>query len=147
MNREVLYCTLISVGCLFGILGLSRTIARDSRSRAAILHESRAAIYANLGADISVNLRENPDARFRVNATKFQDGKRPNALVVLPASDYNNAFNGDSQTLARSKIEDHYDTKFIIADTEDDILQWNDATSIDLLVLSGHGSPTSISLG
>ncbi len=135
MNRESIYWAAIGVASLIGVLGIARGISTYSKP-------SNAAVYENIGVD----LKRDPESRIRLNTFPFRDSPRKNALIVLPASDYNGAFDSDSQVIARSIIEDQYDTKILIADSEEDILQ-SDISSIDLLFISGHGNQVSIRFG
>lgn len=78
----------------------------------------------------------------------FQDTKKPNAIVIFPAEDYNEVFQLESVTTLFQKIKETYDVWVRFAITEQDVydalLYVPDA---ELLVIGGHGSTKSLSLG
>lgn len=82
----------------------------------------------------------------------FKDTKKPNALIVYPYSDWNGAFKTLMEYSWRDnsieKVKEHYDIRFIFAETEKDIyLAIKEMKNIDLLYINGHGERRSISLG
>jgi hypothetical protein len=72
--------------------------------------------------------------------------EKPNALVTLPASDYNGAFyENPGSRFFFQQLMSAYDVRFVLTRTENDlytaILQ---DPHIDFLMIQGHGTPQSI---
>ena len=79
---------------------------------------------------------------------KPQDSENPNALIVYPGSDYNGVFSGSRFSEMTNVIKASYDTRIVIANSEDELYKALDNTkNIDLLVINGHGSKQELTLG
>lgn len=91
--------------------------------------------------EMSVFLRENRNpTRY---ATKL-------AVVILPAADQNGAF--DRDTSVRSLVANGYTVRIAVAATDEEVAQFIEKVkqtqrSPDVIVIGGHGSPSSIHLG
>lgn len=82
------------------------------------------------------------------NLPQFKDGKKPNAIIVYPTSDWNGAFETEASIKLYDKIKNQYDTKMIITGVEQKVYEAiNSTPDVKLLILSGHGSPEILSLG
>ncbi len=78
----------------------------------------------------------------------FYDTRKPNALIVLPTADHNDAFYGESGRNFIKTILRQYDSQILIADTEKDVYAGlKFVPNISLASISGHGTKTTLSLG
>lgn len=78
----------------------------------------------------------------------YSDTEKPNAVVIFPINDYNKAFESDGEAELFEMIKENYDVWVKIVSQEDEVY---DAISyvpnIELLILGGHGTQTTLSLG
>jgi hypothetical protein len=82
-----------------------------------------------------------------LNTYKFKDTEKPNAVVMLPKDDYNGAFTNGCFISLRQKINNNYDAKFVIAETEDELYKaLEEVPDQELRVFFGHGTKTSLRL-
>jgi hypothetical protein len=80
-------------------------------------------------------------------ALAFRDTEKPNALLVYPMDD-SGAFENKAAIGIYSRIKEVYDVKTVIAATKKDVYAAIDKTpDIELLVLGGHGTSETLTLG
>jgi hypothetical protein len=78
----------------------------------------------------------------------FRDTDRPNAVVIYPTNDWNGAFENEQARAFFHSIKGEYDVLVRLAETEEDVYSAiNRVPDIELLILGGHGSEKSLSLG
>ncbi len=78
----------------------------------------------------------------------WTDTQKPNALIVLPKADWNGAFETKETNDLFREIAKAYDVAFRFAEKEIHVYQAISSISdIELLILAGHGSPLTLSLG
>ena len=78
----------------------------------------------------------------------FRDTGRPNMLYVVPAADLNGAFENDQSLQMYQNLSEVYDAYVLVASTESEVYEAiSSVPNIKLLVLSGHGSRSTIQLG
>jgi hypothetical protein len=79
---------------------------------------------------------------------EFIDTKKPNMLYVVPIADHNGAFENNYSLWFYKQLQNVYDTKAIIIQSESELYQTlSQIPDIELLVLSGHGSSTTMQFG
>ena len=82
------------------------------------------------------------------NEVNFRDTDRPNAIVIYPTNDWNGAFENEPARAFFHSIKDEYDVFVRIADTEEDVYRAiSRVPDTELLILGGHGSEKTLSLG
>lgn len=78
----------------------------------------------------------------------FQDIIKPKMLFVQGVKDWNGAFGKTTGKDFFKKIKGKYDVKFIFAENEKDIHSIpENLKDVELFILAGHGSKTTLSLG
>ncbi|MBM3200182.1 hypothetical protein FJZ53_04545 [Candidatus Woesearchaeota archaeon] len=79
---------------------------------------------------------------------KFNETSKPNAIMVYTTLDYGTAFETEEDLKLLENIKSHYDAYIVLVSTEQEIYQAIDnIPNAELLVLSGHGTPKTLSLG
>ena len=79
---------------------------------------------------------------------EFNDTAKPNAIVVYPTVDRVNAFQSENSVIFFKKLKEKYDIYVVIADTENEVYDAiNRVPRAELLVIGGHGSYKTLSLG
>lgn len=80
--------------------------------------------------------------------TYFQDTSKPNAVLIFPYSDWNHSFESPKTRELVQEIRKVYDLWVRVAEQEGTVYQaLAEISNIELLMLSGHGTATSLSLG
>ncbi len=80
--------------------------------------------------------------------TSFINSKKPNALLIYPTSDYNDAFEKKEAIALFHEIQKAYDVKVAFATEDNDVAPAIDSVpDIELLILGGHGTTTNLNLG
>lgn len=79
----------------------------------------------------------------------FAETEKPNALAIFPATDHNGAFSSSSLENFVRGLAEHYDVQPFVAAQEQEAYAAFDryASETDFLILFGHGTPRSLSLG
>lgn len=78
----------------------------------------------------------------------FSDSDKPNAILIYPYSDWNYNFSSIEMKELTQKLKENYDLWIKVAKKEETIyLTLEEVPNAELLILSGHGTPTSLSLG
>ena len=79
---------------------------------------------------------------------KFEDTRKPNALIVYPTSRKRGmAFENIGSLNLYGRIVKRYDTKVVIAGEEEDVYRaLQETPDIEFLFLNGHGQPEKLSL-
>lgn len=78
----------------------------------------------------------------------FANSEKPNALLIYPASDYNGAFESKEAVALFHEIQSVYDVKVAFAKQDGDIAAAiHSVPDIELLMVAGHGTPTTLNLG
>ncbi len=78
----------------------------------------------------------------------FKDTKKPNCVFIYPKRDKENAFDEKKAIEFFNKISSEYDVYVLFAETEKDVYNaLNKIQNIELLIIAGHGTYQSISLG
>ncbi len=78
----------------------------------------------------------------------FQDTKKPNAVFVYPTFDYNEAFETQEAIALFHAFQETYDSKVVFASTEEDAYAAiQSVPNIEFLVLTGHGTATTLMFG
>lgn len=69
----------------------------------------------------------------------FDDTSKPNAILIYPISDYNNAFTYTKNFI--NNLKEHYDIYFKIASNENQVYEaMKNVGNLDFLALFGHGT-------
>ncbi len=96
----------------------------------------------------SKELKERKLFLFRYEEGQFEDTNKPNAVIVYPTNDRNTAFETPESMRFFGMIREKYDIRLVIAEKEEEVYKAIDSTpDIELLILGGHGSENSLSLG
>ena len=78
----------------------------------------------------------------------FRDTPKPNAVIVYPTVDFFGVFEVEESLAFFHKIRKAYDLSVAVASREEQVYQAvHDVPNIRLLILGGHGGPTTLSLG
>ncbi|MBI5398499.1 hypothetical protein HZB03_03470 [Candidatus Woesearchaeota archaeon] len=78
----------------------------------------------------------------------FHDTEKPNALLIYPSADGNGAFYDVSSQKFLANVKEKYDVGVLVATVEQEVYAAIDEIpTIELLVLSGHGTKDSLRLG
>ncbi len=78
----------------------------------------------------------------------FQDTQKPNAVIVVGSEDPLGALENEDSIEFFKKVIDTYDTHTRIIEREEQLYEAiSEVPDIELLVISGHGSPKGIALG
>lgn len=81
-------------------------------------------------------------------AVSFSDSDKPNAILIFPYSDWNYNFSSSEMRELTQKLKESYDLWVKVAKQEETLyLALEEVPDAELLILSGHGTPTSLSLG
>lgn len=83
------------------------------------------------------------------NIARFRDDtSKPNAVFILPSVDYNGAFVEDNKTKLYEELTRSYDVLLITVRDQNELCSaLLSVPNIELAVISGHGSPSSLQLG
>ncbi|MFP4403361.1 MAG: DUF4347 domain-containing protein [Candidatus Woesearchaeota archaeon] len=82
----------------------------------------------------------------KINNLNLTNNNKPNALIIYPLDDYNNAFYNNKNELI-SKIKEEYNTKMIVAQRKEEIYSTlKNSKDLSLLILAGHGQKKYINL-
>lgn len=80
--------------------------------------------------------------------SSFTDSKKPNALLIYPTSDHNNAFENYDAVALFHQIQNGYDVQVAFAEQESEIATAiASVPNIEFLMLAGHGTATTLNLG
>ncbi|MBI4447453.1 DUF4347 domain-containing protein [Candidatus Woesearchaeota archaeon] len=80
--------------------------------------------------------------------TNFEDSAKPNAVIILPSNDWNNAFANDPSIAFYKDLLKNYDTWVRVAETDQEVYQsLQTIPNIELLILSGHGEKKALHIG
>ncbi len=78
----------------------------------------------------------------------LEKSDKPNALVVFPLADWNGGIYNHSNKKLIKKIQEEYNTRVIVAQNENEVYCAIESDpNIELLMIQGHGSKTTLSLG
>ncbi|MBI2138253.1 hypothetical protein HYU13_01570 [Candidatus Woesearchaeota archaeon] len=83
---------------------------------------------------------------------RYSNTEKPEALIVLPRTDWNGAFSIEEARKIYSEIIENYDAMIIEAENEDEMYEamehtYKESGQISLLVIVGHGSRFTTSFG
>ncbi|HLD72227.1 MAG TPA: hypothetical protein VJA23_01445 [Candidatus Nanoarchaeia archaeon] len=81
-------------------------------------------------------------------AISFADSDKPNALLIFPYSDWNYNFSSSEMRELTQKLKESYDLLVKVANQEETFYSaLEEVPDAELLILSGHGTASSLSLG
>jgi hypothetical protein len=77
-----------------------------------------------------------------------KDTEKPDAIVALPVTDYNSAFEADEAYILLMDIKETYDAKFRLVGTDEELVAFlNQYPGQAFWYIGGHGNITSLDLG
>jgi hypothetical protein len=143
------------------VIDLQKTLSRldsDEISRKILLHELYNQEYRDWKKEIRsknyiFSRRENFDALAGLSLlgksdSFFKDTDKPNLLITYPGIDSKKAFYSSSARKMIETLSLSYDIWFVTLHSEKDLYKSiRKVPSIDLLILSGHGTSTNIQIG
>jgi len=143
------------------IINKLRKIFLSGILAASLAYSDLSPFSADIESTVEHNLAKTPNEMLTERREKFglsleqlmafNNTDKPNALIILPMSDHNGAFDTPAVHSLISKINSEYDTYVRYCNVEDEVYKvmkgFKDEGKIDLLILGGHGNYYSLHLG